>query len=368
MTMYEKRPRAGATCRGTGTTSSCRCWRRWDGGELAAAIEAGYRRLPATWDEGTEDEDLHDAPRHLPPQEGRGRRSCRHQAHGGGDPRQPEEPHLPPARLRPGLPAATATTTSSSAPTRVPELEALMRQAMVLHNQYRWDRGQDPADRGGPAARRRLRGGLPPARATRCCSSSAGSRGCIADPAAEAARRPKSRAAGAPVSRRCEVRERFTVMPRLEALAVYKGERAVHQRRPHPQRRLLLVAHDGGGDPREDRASSSGCTPSWTSTTWRFSPPERALEKSGRGPRRSGRCSSAPAPASKMMPSLATWLSGQLGMLPDPRLRATSWPPARACPTAWPRRCGCSRRWSGRSWWCAGRSSPTRSARCARRG
>ena len=54
--------------------------------------------------------------------------------------------------------------------------------------------------------------------------------------------------------------------------------------------------------------------------------------------------------------------------VPDPRLAATWWPPARAFPTGWPRRCACSRRSSARSWWCAERSSPTRSARCAPRG
>ena len=49
----------------------------------------------------------------------------------------------------------------------VPELEALHRWAMVLHNQYPWDRSQVELVR--PAAvRRRLRGRLPPARPARC--------------------------------------------------------------------------------------------------------------------------------------------------------------------------------------------------------
>src|SRR5262249_6011858 len=103
------------------------------------------------------------------------------------------------------------------------ELEALLRQAMVLHNQYRWDRAKTRATevsklhdddfvvvfhpRNDDVLQfiRRVKGGhrVRPAR-----------------PAPVSARPPVS--PYPPV----EVGKRFVVMPRLEALAVQIGERA----------------------------------------------------------------------------------------------------------------------------------------------
>src|SRR5437764_539445 len=103
----------------------------------------------------------------------------------------------------------------------VPELEALMRQAMVLHNQYRWDRSKTRVIEVGKLHDddfvvvfyprnyevlqfiRRVKGGR------------------RARP-----RRPAPLPAQAPVSAYppIDVRQRFRVMPRIEALAVYKGE------------------------------------------------------------------------------------------------------------------------------------------------
>src|SRR5262249_18477194 len=103
----------------------------------------------------------------------------------------------------------------------VPELEALLRQTMVLHNEYRWDRSKlrlvevgklDGDDwvgvfepRGEDAADfiRRVRSGRRPRPAR---------------PTAAESRPPQT--PYPPV----QVRERFAVMPRLEALAVRKGE------------------------------------------------------------------------------------------------------------------------------------------------
>ena len=45
----------------------------------------------------------------------------------------------------------------------VPELEALMRWAMMLHNQYPWDRSRTELRGAGRDRRRRLRGRLPSA-------------------------------------------------------------------------------------------------------------------------------------------------------------------------------------------------------------
>src|SRR5438093_1468767 len=103
----------------------------------------------------------------------------------------------------------------------VPELEALMRQAMVLHNQYRWDRSKTrvievgklhdddfvvvfyPRNDDVVQFIRRVKGGR-----------------------RVQARRPAPAPAMPPVTPypAIDVRRRFAVMPRVEALAVYAGE------------------------------------------------------------------------------------------------------------------------------------------------
>ena len=105
MTMYRKQPTRWRDVPRSRDDVFLPVFRPWDGGELVTAIEAGYRALPPTWDEGTETKVFTHPARHLPPQEGRGRRAAGDQADGRRDPREPEEPDLPPPGLRPGLPA-----------------------------------------------------------------------------------------------------------------------------------------------------------------------------------------------------------------------------------------------------------------------
>jgi 3-oxoacyl-[acyl-carrier-protein] synthase-3 len=103
----------------------------------------------------------------------------------------------------------------------VPELEALLRQAMVIHNQYPWDRSQTTLQQVGSLGSgdfvillhprndearefiRRVRSG----------------RGVGPQPPPPAASAQPSEPF-APV----DVRERFEILPHIEALAVYRGE------------------------------------------------------------------------------------------------------------------------------------------------
>ena len=54
MTMYEKRPTRWRDVPRHRDDVFLPVFKPWDGSELAAAIESGYRALPPTWDEGTE--------------------------------------------------------------------------------------------------------------------------------------------------------------------------------------------------------------------------------------------------------------------------------------------------------------------------
>ena len=103
-------------------------------------------------------------------------------------------------------------------------------------------------------------------------------------------------------------------MPRLESLAVVKGEHVCTQRGRHPQRGLQLVADDRRRDPARRPGSRRASTRSAASSTSPCRRPGRRSRAPGGGRRRSGRSSSARARARGCIPSVATWLSGQLGI------------------------------------------------------
>ncbi len=161
LTMYVKRPTRWRDVPRRRDDVFLPVYKPWDALELSAAIEAGYRALPASWDLGTEDKVFSHPARRLPPQEGGGGGAAGDQAHRAGDPGRSPEPDLPPPRLRRRLPglrprrhhrvrargarAGGAPAPGHGAPQPVP-----------------LGPGQDAGDRGRQAPRRRLRGRLPP--------------------------------------------------------------------------------------------------------------------------------------------------------------------------------------------------------------
>jgi len=113
----------------------------WEVADLASAIESGYRNLVPTWDEGTEDKIfrvLFDVFRHKK---------------GAGAELSAIKPTVSEILANPRNLTYHLLTHDPDYPGygwddiieythRVPEVEALMRQAMVLHNQYRWERAK----------------------------------------------------------------------------------------------------------------------------------------------------------------------------------------------------------------------------------
>ena len=145
----------------------------YEGAELAAAIESGYRNLVPTWDEGTEDKIfriLLDVFRH---KKGAGAELSPIKPTVGEMLSPAAEPHLSPAGLRsrlsrlrlgrhrrvlaPRAGAGSADAPDDGAPQPVP-----------LGSR------QDAGDRGRQAPRRRLRGGLSARATRRSCTSSGG--------------------------------------------------------------------------------------------------------------------------------------------------------------------------------------------------
>jgi 3-oxoacyl-[acyl-carrier-protein] synthase-3 len=308
-TMYDKQPMRWRDVPRQRGDIFLPIFKPWEGAELAAAIESGYRNLVPTWDEGTEDKIfriLFDVFRH---KKGAGAELSAIKPTVGeilANPRNLTYHLLAYDPDYPGYGWDDIVEYWHG----VPELEALMRQTMVLHNEYRWDRGQmrvievgklhdddfvvvyRPRNDDVGQFIRRVKGG----RRVRPL-------------------KPRPATARPPVEPYppVDVRARFTVMPRLEALAVYKGEtpctnedlirNAAYSWSPM----TALEIEDKTGIRQRlyttldlDHVSQLAA--------------EAALAKAGRRPEEIGAVIFCSCTSAKMMPSLATWLSGQLGM------------------------------------------------------
>ena len=309
MTMYEKRPTRWRDVARQRDDVFLPVFKPWDGAELTAAIEAGYRGLGPSWDEGTEDKIfriLLDVFRH---KKGAGAELPAIKptvAELLGNPKSLTY-HL--LAYNPDFPGYGYNDIIEYAHT-VPELEAVMRQAMVLHNQYRWDRartrltevGQLHDDDYVVVFHPRNDDVLDFIRRVKT-----GRRGRSRRPAPAESRRPLS--PYPPVA----VAKRFSVLPRLEALAVYKGER------PCTNDDLIRnAAYCWSPMSAEEIERKTGITQRlYTELDLdhiALLAARRALEKSGRRPEEIGAVLFCSCTSVKMMPSLATWLSSQLGI------------------------------------------------------
>ncbi|RBY77253.1 ketoacyl-ACP synthase III [Geodermatophilus sp. TF02-6] len=191
----------------------------------------------------------------------------------------------------------------------VPELEALHRWAMVLHNQYPWDRAQmelaeagqlkdddwvvafHPRDKEVRAFLRRLRAGVAPGHA-----------------AAPRESRPPVR----PYPE-VDVRRRFAVLPRLEALAAVHGDQVCSN-----DDLIRNTAYNWSPMSAEEISTKTGIEERRYSSLpleeLALQAAEAALGKAGRQPEEIGAVLVCTCTSSRLIPSLATYLCGQLGM------------------------------------------------------
>jgi 3-oxoacyl-[acyl-carrier-protein] synthase III len=197
----------------------------------------------------------------------------------------------------------------------IPELEALMRWAMVLHNQYPWDRsrtelrgpgeiGDDdfvvafhPRDRDVMAFIERVK---------RTAADGARASG----PARDEPARTVGPAAPYPPVR---VREAFATQPKLEALAVVRGEHVCDNADVIRNASFSWSPMSAG----EISAKTGIEQRRYTSRE-----PEQlalpaaraALDKSGRAPADIGAVLVSSCTSNRQIPSMACWLSGELGL------------------------------------------------------
>jgi 3-oxoacyl-[acyl-carrier-protein] synthase III len=309
MTMYEKVPTRWRDVPRQRDDLFLPVFKPWEGAELAATIEAGYRALPSTWDEGVEGKIfriLFEIFRHKK---------------GAGAELPAIKPTVSEILANPGNLTYHLLAYDPDYPRYapediieythpVPELEALWRQAMVLHNQYPWDRAKTglaevaelqpddfvvvfrPRDPQVLRFIRRVKG-----------------------PQRVRPSRPQPAASRQPVKPfpPMKVRERFTVMPRVEALAVRKGEHVCTN-----EDLIRNAAFCWSPMTAEEIRYKTGIEQRvYTELDLdhlSLLAAQSALQKAGRRPEEIGAVLFCSCTSAKMLPSLATWLSGQLGM------------------------------------------------------
>ena len=190
-----------------------------------------------------------------------------------------------------------------------PELEALHRWAMVLHNQYPWDRSRAelvevgklrdddyvvalyPRDQQVRHFLRRLQVGVTPDS------------------------RSQAREAKPPVRPypTVDVRAQCAVMPRIEALAVVHGDR------PCTNEDLIRnSAYNWSPMAADEISRKTGIEQrlytSGSLEEMALGAAEAALEHAGRRPEEIGAVIFCTCTSTRLIPSVATWISGQLGM------------------------------------------------------
>ncbi|SFL54925.1 3-oxoacyl-ACP synthase III family protein [Geodermatophilus ruber] len=309
ITMYDKRPTRWADVPRTRSDVFLPVLEPWeDGGTKVAAVESAYPSLPARWDADVEDGifailfDVFANRKHhattLPAikptvaefLETPGNLTFR-------------LPHYDPDFPVYGYDDIV------DCDEEVPELEALHRWAMVLHNQYPWDRGSvelaeagqlkdddyvvafHPRDKEVRAFLRRLREAAP-------------------SRPASVAREPRPPVRPFP---EIDVRQRFSVLPRLEALAAVHGDQVCSN-----EDLIRNAAYNWSPMSAEEIRDKTGIEQRRYSTLpleeLALQAAEAALAKAGREPEEIGAVLVCTCTSSRLIPSLATYLCGQLGI------------------------------------------------------
>ena len=309
MTLYEKRPTRWSDVPRTRTDVFLPILTPWeDGDRKVAAVKSVYQTLPPTWDESVEDGifgilfDVFGHRRHhasdLPTIKPTGAEIL-------------SDPTNLTFRLRShdaDFPVYDFTDIVDCAE-EVPELEALNRWAMVLHNQYPWNRAQaelvevgllkdddyvvvfHPRDQEVRQFLRRLKAGQVPVSGS---------------PAREATQpiRPYP-----PVN----VRTQFSVMPSIEALAVVHGDLVCSN-----EDLIRNAAYNWSPMAADEILEKTGIEERrYTSRSLEeiaLQAAQAALDHAGRGPEEIGAVLVCTCTSTRMIPSVATWISGQLGI------------------------------------------------------
>ena len=322
LTMYEKRPMRWGDLPRHRDDVFLPVLKPWDKAPTTKAIEQAYQALPALWDEEVEDASF------------RILLNVLHNKHSAGGLVYAIKPTVAemleqPKRLTyqllsydrdyPGYDYDDVIDYQHT----VPELESLMRQAMTLHNQFRWDPAASQAVEVGKlrdddyvvAFYPKTHEVLQFLRRVKHQKNGSANNG-HAPPAGATPPRPPTLALSQPMQPYppIEVRQRFTVMPRLEAIATYEGEISCTNAdliRNH----AFSWSHMTEQEIAEKTGIERRCYSQLSLEDMALLAARAALAKSRRRPAEIGAVLFCSCTSTKVIPSVACWLSGELGLM-----------------------------------------------------
>ena len=321
LTMYEKRPtRWGDVARHRDDVFLPLHKPREAAAGVLSAIEGGYHPLPPMWDEELEDRSFHIL-----------LTVFRNKQSWGGE-------------LRPIRPTISEVVAHPTNVTRrllkydadflhysyddvidclhpVPELEALTRQTMILHNQYPWDPADSTlAELGNLKDDDYVVAFYPRSHEVLRFIQRVKHHELAGHGRPQSARlragRPETLALSQPIRPYppVEVSKKFSVLPRLEALAAYEGE--------VPCTNADIIrnhAYCWSRMTEADILAKTGiekrCYTELDLEHMALLAARAALTKSGRKPAEIGAVLFCSCTSTKLIPSIATWLSGELGLM-----------------------------------------------------
>ena len=319
LTMYEKRPIRWGDLPKQREDVFLPIYKSRDSSAMANAIEAGYRALPASWDEECEDRCF-----------GMLLHVLRNKLSSGGE-------------LRPVRPTVMEALANPENRTRhlltynpdfkrytyddvidglhsVPELEALSRQCMILHNQYPWDQATSTQTEIGKLKDDDYVVGFYPRtpevfhfiqRVKR--EESWGPR---------VREQPRRRAGMETLALSepirpyppVEVSKRFAILPRIEAIAVYEGE-VTCSNADLIRNHAYCWSRMSAAEISEKTGIEKRCYTELPLEEMALDAATRALLKSGRMPAEIGAVLFCSCTSTRVIPSVATWISGELGLV-----------------------------------------------------
>lgn len=316
-TMYEKRPTRWGDLPRHRDDVFLPVYKPRDASAIATALESGYWALPPSWDEALEDRSFSSL-----------LNVFRNKLSAGGE-------------LRPLRPTVSEALADPANRTRlllkydpdylhysyndvidclhpVPEMEALMRQCMILHNQYPWDPATSTQIEIGklkdddyvvafhprsPEVLRFIQ------RVRQDEDWGPRVRHYKSPP-------PGTLALSQPIKPYppVEVGKRFAVLPRLEAIAVYEGE-VTCTNADLIRNHAYCWSRMSAADISEKTGIEERRYTQLPLENMALLAAQKALAKSGRHPAEIGAVLICTCTSTKLIPSIATWLSGELGLL-----------------------------------------------------
>jgi 3-oxoacyl-[acyl-carrier-protein] synthase III len=313
LTMYEKRPTRWGELPRHRNDIFLPVYMPHDDCESASTLEAGYHKLPATWEDKVEDHCF----RIL-------LEVFRNKLSSGGEIRPIKytvaeilaDPHNLTCHLlkyEPDYPVYEYDEIVNYEHS-VPELEALMRQTMILHNQYPWDPAHSRLKAVGKLKDDDYVIAFHPRNhdILQFIQRAKHNDHVTSHLHPE---RPRTLALSEPVKPLppMVVRDRFRVMPRVEAITVYKGEIPCTNEdliRNH----AYCWSHMTAAEIFEKTGIAERCYSELSLPDMALLAAREALTNSGRKPAEIGAVLFCSCSSTKLVPSVATWLSGELGI------------------------------------------------------